>query len=59
MVFYSGKHRTICAVLQEIIERAEKSDDPVIVSLCEEALGYARRMSDKLQEYKNAKKSIS
>jgi uncharacterized protein YqgV (UPF0045/DUF77 family) len=46
------RHRTICAVLQEIREHAIHRTDARIVTLCDEALTYARSMSEKLTEYK-------
>ena len=52
MVSFSNKHRTICAVLTEI---KEKINDPHITLLCNEAIGYAQSMSNKLAEYKAMK----
>jgi len=45
-------HRTICAVLDEIRALALQRGDDTTVRLCDEALTYARRMSEKLVEYK-------
>lgn len=60
MVSFSGRHRTICAVLTEIQELARKEklsplEQSNISILCDEALQYARAMSKKLTEYKAAK----
>jgi hypothetical protein len=49
---YLHRHRTICAVLQEIRDRAIERNDARDVVLCDEALTYARSMSDKLTKYK-------
>ena len=49
MAFYSGRHRTICAVLEEI---SSLTTDGKILSLCAEATNYAKRMSLKLGEHK-------
>jgi hypothetical protein len=57
---FLGRHRTICAVLTEIQELARKENpSPLEINnisvLCDEALMYARAMSNKLTEYKAAK----
>lgn len=46
---YMSRHRPICAVLAEM---QEKTTDPVMLALIEEALDYARRMSNRLMEHK-------
>jgi hypothetical protein len=51
---YLERHRPICTVLQDIRELAEERKDVKTIELCDEAIGYARRMSAKLVEYKNA-----
>jgi hypothetical protein len=50
---YLARHRPICSVLEEIREIALSQNDTKIVSLCDEAIPYAKRMSNKLQEYKD------
>lgn len=50
-------HRPICAVLAEIREIALLNNDEYTVTLCDEAIKYAQRMSVKLTEYKNARDS--
>lgn len=52
---YLARHRPICTVLQEIRGIAETREDHVTMKLCDEATGYAQRMSAKLTEYKEAK----
>lgn len=49
---YLSRHRPICAVIQEIRELAEKRQDTATITLCDEAVDYARRMSARLVEYK-------
>lgn len=56
MVSFSARHRTICAVLEEI--RATANDDRIDV-LVDEAKYYAQRMSAKLQKYKLEKDNDS
>lgn len=51
---YLSRHRPICAVLQEIRDRAVRNNDTTTVKLCDEAIDYARRMSARLMEYKRA-----
>jgi hypothetical protein len=51
---FLSRHRTICAVLEEIKELALKRDDTKTVMLCDEAKLYAERMSVRLFEYKTA-----
>lgn len=50
------RHRTICAVLQEIQNLAEERGDMKTITLCIEATDYAKRMSAKLVEYKHLMK---
>jgi len=50
---FLSRHRTICDVLEEIRSIAERGgSNSEIVSLCNEASTYAKRMSAKLAEYK-------
>lgn len=46
---YLSRHRPICSVLDEI---KQKTTDPNIIPLIDEAIDYARRMSKRLMEYK-------
>lgn len=46
------RHRTICEVVCLIRELAVSRHDDATIILCDEALEYARRMSDRLGEYK-------
>ena len=48
------RRRHICTVLREIRAIAEAREDHEAVTLCDEALDMARRMSLKLHEYKRA-----
>jgi hypothetical protein len=51
------RHRTICSVLVEIKETAKNEK---ITTLCDEAMTYAKAMSQKLVEYKEEKmKNVS
>lgn len=56
---FLSRHRTICAVIQEIREAAVVRNDDATVRLCDEAFDYARRMSAKLGEYKQLLESES
>lgn len=52
---YLSRHRPICTVIQEIRELAENNRgrmDSRIIELCDEATDYARRMGNRLMEYK-------
>lgn len=51
---YLSRHRPICAVLQEMRER---TTDPVMLRLIDEAHDYAKRMSARLVEYKQEKEN--
>lgn len=53
---YLSRHRPICAVLQEI---REVTQDEKVIKLVDEAVDYARRMSDRLMEYKRAEETIT
>lgn len=48
---FSGNHRTICEVLEEIRSQAAQGSD--VSALVDEAKDYAQRMSAKLVEYKD------
>lgn len=50
---YLSRHRPLCDVLDEIRTLALMRNDTHTVTLCDEAIDYARRMSNKLQEYKD------
>lgn len=49
---FLSRHRTICAVIQEIQDAASQRGDTGTVKLCDEAFTYARAMSAKLTQYK-------
>lgn len=49
---FLARHRTICAVLDDIRAYAKRHSDPAVVALCAEAKDYAQRMSNRLMEYK-------
>jgi hypothetical protein len=49
---FLSRHRTICAVLAEIRELAERRGDVRTVELCDEARTYAESMSAALTRYK-------
>lgn len=53
------RHRTICEVLTEIQELARKGEVQNISALCDEALQYARAMSNKLSEYKKDSNNVT
>lgn len=46
---YLSRHRPICAVLDEI---KRTTTDHKIIPLVDEAIEYARKMSNRLMEYK-------
>lgn len=48
---YMARHRPICAVLEEIKEKAAQGSD--VSDLCDEAISYAKRMDAKLVEIRN------
>lgn len=50
---YLARHRTICAVLQQIQDAAVARHDADTVRLCDEAITYARSMSARLVQYKD------
>lgn len=56
MSSFLERHRTICAVIQEIREEASRYTDEAlrlsILKLCDEAQDYAQRMSARLHEHK-------
>ena len=52
---FLSRHRTICAVIEEIREIARQRQDTTTMLLCDEAKLYAERMSIKLSEYKRKK----
>lgn len=60
---FLARHRTICAVLEEIravandVSRTEYQRSEKINELCNEARDYAQRMSAKLTEYKKEEQS--
>lgn len=56
---YLSKHRPICSVLEQILELAKARGDEEIVDLIEEAIPYAKSMSNKLSEYKEMKDTIA
>jgi hypothetical protein len=56
---FLARHRTICAVLEEMRQELEKPNDDWetherVIKLIDEAKGYAQSMSAKLMEYKLA-----
>lgn len=51
------RHRTICAVIQEIRQMAEHNGDVYMIKLCDEAREYAQSMSAKLVEYRNKERA--
>lgn len=55
---YHARHRPICEVIQDIRERAELINAPEIIAWCDEAHGYARRMSAKLEEHKRKEEGL-
>ena len=52
---FLARHRTICAVLEEIKQMAADGNTNGMEQLCDEAITYAQRMSAKLMEYKHEK----
>ena len=53
-----AQHRTICEVIEEIKLIAANNDDYELFMLCEEAMDYAQRMSERLQEYKKKEEAV-
>lgn len=49
---FLSRHRTICAVLQQMRQLAEQRSDHLTIQLCDEAREYAESMSAALVKYK-------